>query len=274
MLSHWPTSACATLVFALLLPSAMSQELTIAAAADLRPALDEISVAFQKTSGLKLKVIYGASGNFYQQIQNGAPFDLFLSANVEYPQKLDSGGLAAVGSYYEYAQGKLALLVLANSKLDLQKGLQVLLDPAVRKIAIADPNHAPYGQAALAALKKQDLYKKISTKIVTGENVSQAVSFVSSGAADVGIVAMALALSPAITAQVRYAEVPATDYPPIRQAGVVLRSSKNQKSAMQFEGYLRGREASTMLEKYGFKVPLNNVNDLGVKVDSLMRACL
>lgn len=256
MLSTCLKWAGATVVFVVFLPSAMPQELTIAAAADLRPALDEICVAFQKTSGLKLKVIYGASGNLYQQIQNGAPFDFFLSANVEYPQKLDSVGLATVGSYYEYAQGKLALLVRANSKLDLQKGPQVMLDPAVKKIAIADPNHAPYGQAAIATLRREDLYGKISAKIVVGENVSQVASFVSSGAADVGIVAMALALSPAITSQVRYAEVPAVDYSPIRQACIALRSSKNQKIAMQFEKYLRGREAFDILEKFGFKVPL------------------
>lgn len=256
MLCSWLKFAGAIVVFVLFLPLANPQELTIAAAADLRPALNEICLAFQKTSGLKLKVIYGASGNLYEQIQNGAPFDFFLSANVEYPHKLDLAGLATIGSYYEYAQGKLALLVLANSKLDLQKGPQVMLDPAVKKIAIADPNHAPYGQAAIAALKKEDLYAKILAKIVVGENVSQVASFVSSGAADVGIVAMALAFSPATTSQVRYAEVPSVDYPPIRQACIALRSSKNQKIAMQFEEYLRGREAFDILEKFGFKVPL------------------
>ena len=138
MLSTCLKWAGATVVFVVFLPSAMPQELTIAAAADLRPALDEICVAFQKTSGLKLKVIYGASGNLYQQIQNGAPFDFFLSANVEYPQKLDSVGLATVGSYYEYAQGKLALLVRANSKLDLQKGPQVMAIEAQGREGAAD----------------------------------------------------------------------------------------------------------------------------------------
>jgi molybdate transport system substrate-binding protein len=233
---------------------ARAQELTVASAADLRPALDEISAGFQKKSGVSVRVVYGSSGNFYEQIQNGAPFDFFLSANADYPRRLDSAGLALANSYYEYAQGKLVLLTRMDSKLDLQKGLQVLLDPAVTKLAIADPNHAPYGQAAVAALKTEGLYEKISAKIVTGENVSQAASYVSSGAAEVGLIAMSLALSPSVRSKVRYAEVSARDYPPIRQGCIVVRSSKNQKAAMEFEEYLRGREAAAVFTKYGFQV--------------------
>jgi molybdate transport system substrate-binding protein len=172
---------------------ARPQELTVAAAADLRPALEEISAGFEKTSRVSVRIVYGSSGSFYEQIENGAPFDFFLSANADYPQRLESAGLALANSYYEYAQGKLVLLTRMDSKLDLQKGLQVLLDPAVKKIAIADPNHAPYGQAAVAALKTEGLYERISAKIVTGENVSQATSYVSSGAAEVGLLAKSLA---------------------------------------------------------------------------------
>jgi molybdate transport system substrate-binding protein len=230
-----------------------AQDLTIAAAADLRSTLDEIGARFQTDSGAHIKLIYGSSGNFYQQIRNGAPFDLFLSANAEYPKKLESAGLAVLGSYYEYARGKLVLLVPANSKLELNQGLRVLLDPEVKKIAIADPDHAPYGQAAIAALKAEKIY--VAPKIVTGENVSQAASFVLSGAADVGIVALSLALSQSTDSKVRYAEVPARDYPPIQQACIVLRSSKNQKLAMQFESYLRGEKATEVFQRFGFEVP-------------------
>lgn len=256
MRDTWLRACLTTLIFAAVVLRAPAQELTVAAAADLRPAMDEISAHFQTQSAVKLKVIYGSSGNFYEQIHNGAPFDIFLSANADYPRKLDSTGLALPGSYYEYAQGKLVLLVPADSQLDVQKGLQLLLDPAVKKISIADPNHAPYGQAAVAALKSENLYEKVSTKIVAGENISQAASFVSSGAADVGLVAKSLALSPSIRSQVRYSEVPASDYPAIRQAGIVLRSSKNQKAAMQFEEYLRGEEALAVFQKFGFEVAL------------------
>src|SRR5229473_462549 len=229
----------AIVLWAVLLSSARAQEITIAAAADLRPALEEIAAHFKTLSAAHIKTIYGSSGNFYQQIQNGAPFDLFFSANTDYPKKLESAGLIVPGSYYEYARGKIVLLVSANSKLDLTRGLNVLLDPTVKRIAIADPSHAPYGQAAVAALKAENIYDQVSTKLVTGENISQTASFVLSGAADAGIVALSLALSPAIKDQVHFAEIPATDYPLIQQACVVLKSSKQQTLALQFEAYVQ-----------------------------------
>lgn len=232
-----------------------AQELTVAAAADLRQTMGEIGAHFQSQSGIRLKVIYGSSGDFYQQILNGAPFDVFLSANAEYPRKIQSAGLAAPDSYYEYARGKLVLITRANSTLDLQKGLKLVLDPAVKKISIADPGHAPYGQAAVAALKSEKLHETVSGKIVTGENVSQAASFVLSGAADLGIVALSLVASPENHSQVRYVEVPAADYPSIQQACIVLRSSKDQKLAMQFEAFLRGAGAKEIFRQYGFEVP-------------------
>jgi molybdate transport system substrate-binding protein len=233
----------------------IAQELTVAAAADLHETMSEIGSHFQSQSGIRVKVIYGSSEDFYQQILNGAPFDMFLSANADYPRKIASAGLARPDSYYEYARGKLVLITRANSTLDVQQGLKLLLNPAVNKISIADPNHAPYGQAAVAALKTENLYEIVSPKIVRGENVSQAASFVLSGAAEVGIVAFSLIASPENSSQVRYREIPAGDYPPIQQACIVLRSAKNQKSAMQFESYLRGAEAKEILRRYGFTVP-------------------
>src|SRR5262245_27642757 len=119
----------------------VAQEITVAAAADLRPAMEEIVAKFQQSQpGAAVKVTYGSSGNFFQQIQNGAPFDLFFSANVDYPKKLEAAGLVVAGSYYEYARGKIVLLVPASSKLDLTQGLKILLDPMVNKVAIADPS--------------------------------------------------------------------------------------------------------------------------------------
>src|SRR5262249_51959272 len=198
---------------------------------------------------------YGSSGNFFQQIQNGAPFDLFFSANTEYPNKLEAAGLVASGTYSEYARGKIVLLVAAGSKLDLKQGLTVLSDPEVNKVAIADPSHAPYGQAAVAALKSENIYDRVSAKLVTGENISQAASFVLSGAADVGIVSLSLALTPSSKQQVRYVEIPASDYPPIQQACVVIRSTKNQKLATEFQNYFRSKDVKDILKRYGFEVP-------------------
>lgn len=231
-----------------------AQQITVAAAADLRSALDEISAHYQADTSRRMKVIYGSSGNFYQQIQNGAPFDLFFSANSDYPKKLESAGLALPGTYYEYARGSLVLFVTSTSALDLRNGLQVLLDASVQRIAIADPAHAPYGQAAVAVLKSQGLYDKVSRKIVVGENVAQAASFVMSGAANIGIIALSLALQPGSRSQTRFAEIPANEYPPIQQACIVLKSSKERNMSRQFEAYIQGPEASKILQRYGFQV--------------------
>lgn len=232
-----------------------AQELTVAAAADLRPAVEQIAKHFESASGVKLRVSYGSSGNFYQQLQNGAPFDVFLSANVDYPKRLLAAGLIVNGSYYEFARGGIVLLVRSKSTLDLKAGLRVLTEAKVAKIAVADPGHAPYGQAAIAALKSEALYEKVQSKLVTGENISQAASFVLSGAADAGIVAKSLALSPAATSQVRFVEIPLADYPPLLQAMVLLKSSKNRQGAAKFESFIRGSDAKQILKQFGFEVP-------------------
>lgn len=243
-----------TLMLILVIPS-HGQEITIAAAADLRSALDEITSTFQTETSLHVKVIYGSSGNLFQQIQNGAPFDLFFSANSDYPKKLEAAGLTVAGTYYEYARGHIVLLTSSTSSLQLQRGLKVLLDPSVKRIAIADPSHAPYGQAAMAALKSQGIYDQVSPKIVVGENIAQAASFVTSGAADIGIVAKSLAVVSFARAQTRFAEIPANDYPPIQQACVLLKSSTKQDPARRFLTYVKGPEASKILRRYGFEVP-------------------
>jgi len=232
---------------------AFSQELGIAAAADLRPALDEIAPKFKATSGITVRVSYGSSGNFFQQLQNGAPFDVFLSANVDYPKKLEQAGLVTHGTYFEFARGSVVLMVPHDSKVDLSEGMHVLLTPAVRKIAIADPSHAPYGQAAVAAIKAAGIYNWVAPHLVTGENVSQAASFVLSGGADAAIVAKSLALAAA--ERVRFAEIPLSQYPPLLQAMVVLKSSKNQQGAARFEAYMKGDEAKGILQRNGFAIP-------------------
>ena len=252
-------SLAAIFVYLLIAISSYAQEITIAAAADLRPAMDEMISHFQASEKgrqpeVRVKAIYGSSGNFYEQIRSGAPFDAFFSANTDYPKKLEAAGLILAGTYFEYARGKILLLVPANSDLDITRGLSVLADPAVKKIAIADPSHAPYGQAAVAAMKHENIYDKVSGKLVTAENISQASSFVLSGAADVGIAAFSIATSiPA--AQARFAEIPMEDYPPIQQACAVLSSSKNQKLASQFESYVRSDEGRAILKRHGFEVP-------------------
>jgi molybdate transport system substrate-binding protein len=233
----------------------LAQDLTVAAAADLQFAMQDISTRFQKETGKKVNVIYGSSGNFFQQIQNGAPFDVFFSANLDYPKKLEAADLTEKDTYYQYASGKIVIWVPNESKLDLKVGLKALLDPAIKEIAIANPQHAPYGQAAIAAMQKENVYDSVSSKLVLGENISQTASFVVSGSADVGIVALSLALSPNMKDQGRYVEIPAADYPPIQQACVVLKSAKNKEVARQFVGFMKTSPVNELLKSYGFDVP-------------------
>ncbi len=233
----------------------VSQEISVAAAADLQFAMQDIAGRFQKETGKTVKPIYGSSGNFFQQIQSGAPFEVFFSANLDYPKRLEAAGLTEPGSYYEYARGRIVIWVPSGSKLDLGSGMKALLDPSVRKIAIANPQHAPYGQAAVAAMQREKIYDKLKDKLVLGENISQTASFVVSGAADVGIVALSLALSPNMKDKGRYAEVPSEEYPPIEQACVILRSSKNKDVARQFLSFIKTGAISDVLKNYGFDVP-------------------
>ncbi len=247
-------------IFSLLLALALNpmlhtQELTIAAAADLRPPLDEIAARFKADSGITLRVSYGSSGNFFQQLQNGAPFDVFLSANVEYPKKLEQDGLVASGTYYEFARGSIVLMVPYDSKIDLADGLHALLTPAVKKIAIANPSHAPYGQAAVAAIKSAGIYNWVASHLVMGENISETASFVLSGAADAGVVAKSLALAPAAAKRIKFVDIPAKDYPPLLQAMIVLKSSKNQQAAARFEKFMRSEGAKKILNQFGFELP-------------------
>lgn len=231
-----------------------AQSITVAAAADLQFAMQDIAAQFHKQSGKEVKLTYGSSGNFFQQLQNGAPFDMFFSANLDYPKKLEFAGLTEPGTNYEYAKGRIVIWAPKGSKLDLSSGLKVLLNPSIRKIAIANPQHAPYGQAAVAAMQKEGIYDRVKDKFVLGENISQTASFVVSGSADVGIVALSLALSPSLNDSGQYFEIPSADYPAIQQACVILRSSKNIDTAKQFLSFMKTASAADTLKKYGFDI--------------------
>lgn len=235
--------------------SAGAGELKVAAASDLTFAFTDVTAQFEKQTGDQIKLTYGSSGNFFAQIQNGAPFDLFFSADVGYPQKLEAAGLAEPGTIYEYASGKLVIWVPNASKLDLSRGLATLLDPGIKKIAIANPLHAPYGVAAVAAMRHDAIYDKVKSKLVLGENISQTAQFVESGNADVGLLALSLAVAPAMNDKGRYLEIPADDYPPIIQAAVILKSSRNKELADQFLKFLKESATVALMERYGFSIP-------------------
>jgi molybdate transport system substrate-binding protein len=236
-------------------PALCAGELRVAAAADLQFAMPDLIAQFQKQTGTKVTVSYGSSGNFFSQIQNGAPFDLFFSADIQYPRQLESAGLTESGTLYEYALGHLVIWMAPNAKIALEReGWNALLDATVQKIAVANPEHAPYGRAAVAALKKQGIYDQVSSKLVYGENISQAAQFVQSGNAQAGIIALSLALSPAMKDGKRW-DVPATGYPPIEQAAVILKNGSNKDAAQSFLSFVKSAPARAILSRYGFETP-------------------
>ncbi len=230
-----------------------AEELSVAAAADLNFALPEIAKQYQHDTGNTLRISFGSSGNFYTQIQNGAPFDLFFSADVDFPRKLEASHQTVPDSLYEYATGKIVLWVPNNSKLNLNLGMKVLLDPAIKKIAIANPTHAPYGRAAEAALRKAGIYDKVADKLVLGENISQAAQFVDTGNADIGLLALSLAMSPTMQSRGHYVEVPSDLYPPLHQAAVIVGASQKKALAKQFLDYLKKPKTKAILKKFGFE---------------------
>jgi molybdate transport system substrate-binding protein len=242
--------ACCALLLAA--PAHSADTLTIAAASDLQFALKDLAARYERETGTHLQITFGSSGNFLAQIKNGAPFDLFFSADVDYPKKLAAAGQADPATLYEYATGKLVLWTRTDSRLDLKQGLRVVLDPRVRKIAIANPDHAPYGRAAVAALQHDNLYENVRAKLVLGENISQAAQFADSGNADLGIIALSLALAPTMKASGTYVEITADTYPPLRQACVILKNSPHIPAARAFLAYLKKPEAIDFLKSYGF----------------------
>jgi molybdate transport system substrate-binding protein len=232
-----------------------ADEIRVAAAADLQFAMPDLIAQFEKETGTKVSATYGSSGNFFSQIQNGAPFDVFFSADIQYPQQLESAGLTEPGTLYEYALGQLVIWMPKDAKVDLaREGWKALLDAAVQKIAVANPEHAPYGRAAVAALKKQGIYEQVSAKLVYGENISQAAQFVQSGNAQAGIIALSLALSPGMKDGKRW-KVPGADHPPLEQAAVILKSASNKDAARSFLAFVKSEAARAILTKYGFETP-------------------
>lgn len=236
---------------------AVAGELRIAAAADLNFAFKELVGEYEKNTGEQVKLTLGSSGNFFSQIQNGAPFDLYFSADIAYPKKLEETGLAVPGSLYKYAVGRIVVWVPAKSALPIQdRGMEVLLDPSIKKIAIANPKHAPYGRAAVSAMDHFKVHDRVKEKLVLGENISQTAQFVESGASDVGIIALSLALAPTMKANGKYWEVPAHTHPPLEQGAVILTHSSNQEGAKAFLEFLQGEAGRTIMTRYGFILPL------------------
>jgi len=246
-----------TLALAALLSAACATRavpLRIAAAADLRFALDEVVKSYsQRQPGTRIEPVYGSSGMFYAQLLNHAPFDLYLSADVQYPHKLAEQGLILPGSEFAYAVGRIVVWTGKTSGIDVERlGIAALRQPAVYHIAIANPAHAPYGRAAEAALRSLGVYDAVKDKLVMGENISQAFQMAQSGAAEAGVVALSLAMAPGAAGQGRYWEVPPSAYPRLEQGGAILRWTLNPEAAKAFRAFLLAPEGRAILKRYGF----------------------
>jgi len=229
----------------------------VAAASDLKFALDEISTAFRtKHPDITVQVSYGSSGNFFAQLSNRAPFDMFFSADVDYPRQLIAKGLAAKETEFLYAVGRLVVWVPRSSALDLTRlGIHALADSSIRKIAIANPKHAPYGRAAEAAMKTLGVYAAVQERLVYGENIAQTAQFVQTGAADIGIIALSLAVAPALKDEGRFWEVPLESYPRIEQGGIILPWVTDTAAAQAVRTFVLGEEGRAILHRYGFFLP-------------------
>jgi molybdate transport system substrate-binding protein len=233
------------------------QELLVAAAADLKFVMEEMIEKFQQRSPeISVKVTYGSSGNFYSQLVNQAPFDIYFSADVGYPRKLSEQGLTLEGSDFVYAVGRIVIWAPAFSEIDVERlGAEALRHSSVRHIAIANPKHAPYGKAAEAAMRSLGLYEAVREKLVYGENVAQAFQFIQSGAAEIGVIALSLALAPNARDQGRYWEIPQQAYPRLDQGGVILRWAKGPTAARNFRSFVLGSTGREILKRYGFTLP-------------------
>src|SRR5262245_30546953 len=240
------------------LPS-QAAEVVVAAASDLGFAVKEIITDFERETGNKVRLSLGSSGTFAAQISNGAPFDVFLSADVAYPQDLEKKGLTEPNSIFVYAFGRIVLWVPNNSPVDVEKlGIQALVAPSISKIAIANPEHAPYGRAAVSAMQHFNVYDKVKNKLVFGENISQAAQFVQSGAAQIGIIALSIAVSDSMRASGKYWQIPVEAYPRMDQAGVILKQARKADhlaGARAFMDMFRSPRGRAILNRYGFSLP-------------------
>lgn len=245
------------LLTTLLALPASAQTLLVAAAADLSYCIDELGAAFARQSApaeVKVKVSLGASGNFFTQIRNGAPFDVFLSADMAYPAQLAKDGVADGATLVPYAIGRIALFSL-DARFDLELGMTVLRDSRLSRIAIANPAVAPYGRAAKAALEAAGAWQAVQSKLVIGENIAQTVQFVQTGNAQIGIVSYASVLSPRLRGSGSHYLIPDAGMAPIEQGAIVTAHGNANPLAPRFVQFLSSPPARAILQRHGFGLP-------------------
>lgn len=253
---------CAALgtLLSLSLPAAAQTRptpLAVAAAGDLRGVLEEVKGRFEaKRPDIRLELSFGSSGSFTSQIQQGAPFDVFLSADTGFPEQLQKAGLTTAEAPFPYARGSLALWIRKDLNLDPAKeGLKVLLHPSVKAISTANPQLAPYGRAGEAALRWAGLLEAVKPRLVFADNIAQAAQFLQAGSAEAGLISATQARHPALVATGLVWKVPAEAYPALRQAGVILKRTQGLEQARAFRDFLLAPEAQAILVQHGLGRP-------------------
>jgi len=233
--------------------SAYAEKINIAAAADLKFAMDEIVAKFREVNAKDdVDVIYGSSGKFYTQIQQGAPYDLYFSADIAFPRELARSGFS-FSEVIPYAFGRI---VLWSATMEANKmSLDSLTSSKISHIAIANPKHAPYGKRAEEALRASRLWERVEPKLVYGENIAHTAQFVQTGNAQVGIIALSLALNPALANKGGYWLIPDTLHAPLEQAFIITKRAQGNDLAKKFADYMRSSATRTIMTKYGFVLP-------------------
>jgi len=250
MLKRFFPAPFALLCRLFLLPTLGAQAaLRVAAAADLEPVLPPILAQFEQATGIHTDATYQASAVLTTQILNGAPFDLFLSADLSYPKKLIDAG-AVAGAPITYAKGTLVLWERKGSHLHAPS-LELLRDPGLKRLAVANPDRAPYGRAAVAALTSLKLYDALKPRLVTAENIAQAAQFVDSGNADAGLISLTSAMTPRLSSSGSYFVIPRDLYPPIEQGAVIVSASKQRDAARKLLDFLLSSPVQAQLAKSG-----------------------
>lgn len=233
--------------------NAHAEKILVAAAADLKFAMDDVVSEFRKANpDAQVDVAYGSSGKFFAQLQQAAPFDIFFSADISLPQELQKMGLTA-SEVKPYAIGRI---VLWSSTMDATKmNLSSLTDPKITRIAIANPKHAPYGKRAEEALKSSGIWDKVESKFVYGENIAQTAQYVQTANAQVGIIALSLAKNPELANRGGYWLIPDNLHQPLEQGYVVMKRAEGSELARRFSTYIASKPARTIFIRYGFVLP-------------------
>jgi molybdate transport system substrate-binding protein len=243
---------CVFVVFSLAVSCSNRQKatLTVAAASDLAPAFEEIGRLFEQTTGVNVVFSFGSTGLLSRQIEQGAPMDLFAAANVEFIDRLGQEGLIIADTKALYARGRITLWTLQNSPLKIER-IEDLDSPQVKRIAIANPEHAPYGIAAREAMQSVGLWEKLQPKLIFGENIRQTLQYAVTGNVDVAIVALSLSLQ----SNGKWKLIPQELHKPIDQALAVIKTTKYEKEARQFAIFINGTQGRPVMRKYGFILP-------------------